>query len=69
MGEDISPGVKKGGFVNLIRKRIRCWCSGSTIPASIEVDVSHLDMGGRVGLEALVLPSGVDLAEEVSHVL
>lgn len=66
IGEEISPGIKAGGFVNTIRKVIRCSCPGDTIPPYIEVDVSHLSVGQRVALDAVKLPSGVRNLEKVS---
>lgn len=72
LGEDVSPGVKKGGFVNMVRWKINCLCLGSSIPPHLEVDVSSLQLGDKVGLEALELPPGVLLNEKVlvmpSHV-
>ena len=65
LGEDVSPGVKRGGYINVIRKRIRCLCRGSAIPSHINVDVSLLDFGGRIGLDAVSFPDGVDIAETV----
>ena len=65
MGEEVSPGMKGGGFVNTIRKVIQCSCPGDTIPAYIEVDVSNLSIGQRVGLDSLKLPPGVKHLEKV----
>ena len=51
--------MKSGGFVNTIRKVIHCSCPGNTIPAFIEVDVSNISIGQRIGLNSLKLPAGV----------
>ena len=68
IGEEVSPGMKSGGFVNTIRKVIHCSCPGHTIPAYIEVDVSNLNIGQRIGLSSLRLPPGVTHLEKVTTI-
>ncbi|XP_052196188.1 uncharacterized protein LOC127803762 [Diospyros lotus] len=47
-GEDISPGLKKGGRLNRIRTALKYLCPAETIPPKIEVDISNLDIGDKV---------------------
>lgn len=64
-GEDVSPGIKKGGFVNLIRRKVSCLCMGDRVPTHFEVDVSKLDLGDRIGLETInYLPPGIEIKEK-----
>jgi len=64
-GEDVSPGIKKGGFVNLIRRKVSCLCMGDKVPSHFEVDVSKLELGERIGLETLnYLPAGLVINEK-----
>jgi large subunit ribosomal protein L25 len=66
-GEDVSPGIKKGGFVNLIRRKVSCLCMGDRVPTHFEVDVSKLDLGDRIGLETInYLPPGIEIKEKVT---
>ncbi|KAK9798532.1 hypothetical protein WJX73_010550 [Symbiochloris irregularis] len=65
VGEDTSPAMKRGGYVNRVRKHIRCLCPGDNIPAYVEVNVGGLEVGEKVGLEALALPQGVVHLETV----
>jgi hypothetical protein len=32
VGEDASPGLRKGGTINTMRRKIRCFCLGSAVP-------------------------------------
>ncbi|PQQ18163.1 uncharacterized protein Pyn_35980 [Prunus yedoensis var. nudiflora] len=47
-GEDVCPGLKKGGHLNKIRTILKYLCPAEHIPPKIEVDVSKLDIGDRV---------------------
>ncbi|KAM7507048.1 hypothetical protein LguiA_017501 [Lonicera macranthoides] len=47
-GEDICPGLKKGGKLNWMRKSLKFFGPPEHIPTKIEVDMSNLDIGDRV---------------------
>ncbi|XP_008241535.1 PREDICTED: 50S ribosomal protein L25 [Prunus mume] len=47
-GEDVCPGLKKGGHLNKIRTTLKYLCPAEHIPHKIEVDISKLDIGDRV---------------------
>lgn len=47
-GEDVCPGLKKGGYLNRIRPSLKFLCPAEHIPSKIEVDVSNLDIGDRI---------------------
>ncbi len=36
-GEDVSPGVKRGGWVNVVQRTVRVSCRGDAILPHIEV--------------------------------
>ena len=57
--------MKRGGYLHLIRRKIRCSCPGDTIPAYVEVDVSNLELGQRVLLSDISFPPGVTLSVTV----
>ena len=65
IGEDACPGLKQNGFPYLIRRTVECLCPGDAIPATIEVDISGLNLGQTVLLPHLKLPSGVKLVAPV----
>ncbi|HEU0096151.1 MAG TPA: 50S ribosomal protein L25/general stress protein Ctc [Rhizomicrobium sp.] len=58
-GQDISPGLKKGGVLNIVRHAINLICPADSIPNTIDVDVSTLDIMGTVHIDDLNLPEGV----------
>nr|XP_043616556.1 50S ribosomal protein L25 [Erigeron canadensis] len=47
-GEDVCPGIKKGGFLNKIRTSLKYKCPSEHIPQKIEVDISNLDIEDKV---------------------
>src|SRR5450756_372971 len=44
LNADQSPGVKRGGAVNIVTHTIEVMCPVETIPESIDVDISELDI-------------------------
>ena len=58
-GQDVSPGLKKGGVLNIVRHAMPLCCPGESIPNTIEVDVSKLDINESVHINDLNLPKGV----------
>lgn len=52
-GEESSPGVKKGGYIQRLRDSLRYQGPVEHIPSKIEVDVSKLDIGDRLHLSDL----------------
>ncbi|KAF7043822.1 hypothetical protein CFC21_053132 [Triticum aestivum] len=47
-GEDVCPGLKKGGFLQKIRTSLVYLCPAEHIPPKIEVDLTNVDIGDRV---------------------
>lgn len=58
-GEAASPGLKRGGVMNIVRHEIDLLCPVDDIPDHIECDVSALDIGDAVHISAIKLPDGV----------
>src|SRR6516164_7972792 len=56
---DASPGVKRGGTVNIVTHAIDLECSVDNIPQFIDADVSGLEIGYSLHLSDIKLPSGV----------
>jgi large subunit ribosomal protein L25 len=56
---DASPGVKRGGTVNIVTHAIDLECSVDNIPQFVEVDVSGLEIGYSLHLSDIKLPGGV----------
>jgi large subunit ribosomal protein L25 len=62
---DASPGVKRGGTVNIVTHTIDLECSVDNIPQFVDADVSGLEIGHSLHLSDIKLPAGVkSLARE-----
>src|SRR5271168_4735956 len=56
---DASPGVKRGGTVNIVTHTLDLECSVDNIPQYIEADVSGLEISHSLHLSDIKLPAGV----------
>ena len=59
VGEDVAPGLKEGGTLNVVRYAIEVKCPAGSIPDSIEVDVSAMEIGDAIHISEITLPEGV----------
>ena len=59
VGEDTSPGMKRGGALNVVRYTIEVKCPAGAIPDNIEVDISALEIGDAIHLSEVKLPANV----------
>ncbi len=59
INEDASPGLKRGGVLNIVRHTIECTCPADAIPENISVDLAGLDIGDAVHISAVALPKGI----------
>jgi large subunit ribosomal protein L25 len=59
LNEAASPGLKRGGVLNIVRHEVELECPADAIPANIEVDLTGLDIGDSVHISAVKLPEGV----------
>jgi large subunit ribosomal protein L25 len=59
LGEEESPGLKQGGTLNLVRHSIEVKCPAGSIPDSIDVDISAMEIGDAVHISDVTLPEGV----------
>ena len=53
-----SPGIKRGGIVNLVRHEIELYCNADDIPEKIDVSLDGLEIGGSVHIRSVKLPPG-----------
>ncbi len=58
VGEDVSPGLKKGGVLTLIRPEVELVVTAGDIPDHITIDVSELEIGDNVTISSVKLPAG-----------
>ncbi|HWD26636.1 MAG TPA: 50S ribosomal protein L25/general stress protein Ctc [Rhizomicrobium sp.] len=54
-----SPGLKKGGVLNIVRHEIELLCPAESIPEELIIDLSGLDIHDSVHIQDVKLPEGV----------
>ncbi len=57
--EDASPGIRRGGVLNIVRHDVALVCPAESIPGHIDVDLTGLDIGDAVHINSVKLPAGV----------
>ena len=51
-----SPGLKKGGVLNIVRRKVQLKCQAENIPDNLEVDLTGLDIGASIKISSVKLP-------------
>ena len=59
LNQDICPGLKKGGVLNLVRRLIELNCNASNIPDKLQFDLEEKDIGDAIKISNIDLPEGV----------
>ncbi|HUO97461.1 MAG TPA: 50S ribosomal protein L25/general stress protein Ctc [Rhizomicrobium sp.] len=60
-GTEASPGLKRGGVLNVVKHTVELICPADNIPDYIEGDVSELEIRDSLHISAFKLPEGVRL--------
>ena len=60
VGEEVSPGLKKGGTLNVVRHTVELLVPAGHIPESLEADVSELEIGDNVKISNIKLPADAE---------
>jgi large subunit ribosomal protein L25 len=58
VNEETSPGLKRGGVLNIVRREIELVCPADAIPGELTVDLQAFDIGDSVHISHVVLPEG-----------
>jgi len=56
--EEASPGLKRGGVLNVVRHELELVCDANRIPDDISIDVTGLDVGDSIHISSVSLPKG-----------
>lgn len=59
INEEKSPGLKKGGVLNIVRHTVEITCPASSIPEDLVVDLTGFDVGDSIHISVVTLPKGV----------
>ena len=62
VNEDASPGLKKGGVLNIVRHELELVCEADKIPSEIEIDVEGKEVGDSIHISEVTLPEGSESA-------
>jgi len=54
-----SPGLKKGGVLNIVRRKIELRCPSEKIPESITIDLDGIEIGESFKISSIKLEEGV----------
>ncbi|KIN63726.1 50S ribosomal protein L25 [Sulfitobacter noctilucicola] len=57
-GEDVAPGIKKGGVLTLVRPEVELVVTAADIPESLVIDISALEIGDSLTISDVKLPEG-----------
>jgi len=58
INEEASPGLKKGGVLNVVRHELELVCESDKIPDDIQLDLTGLDLGDSIHISQITLPAG-----------
>ena len=56
---DKSPGLKKGGVLNTVRRKIELKCPAENIPNEIVIDLNNTEIGTSIKISSVKLPPNV----------
>lgn len=59
INEDQSPGIKRGGVLNIVHHTLELNCPADAIPDHVTVDLTGLDVGDSIHIGSVQLPAGV----------
>jgi large subunit ribosomal protein L25 len=57
--EEASPGLKRGGVLNVVQHELELVCDAASIPNEIHISLDGLDIGDSIHIGQVSLPDGV----------
>ena len=54
-----SPGLKRGGVLNIVRRKIELKCATENVPNELVVDLDGLEIGTSIKISSISLPENV----------
>ena len=68
-GREKSIGIKRGGYFNIVKRRITLLCPAENLPKNITVDISGMYIGQSLKLDALKIPEGCSIVGKPNNVI
>ncbi|GAA0745585.1 50S ribosomal protein L25/general stress protein Ctc [Sphingomonas sp. ABOLD] len=56
--EELAPGLKRGGVLNIVRHELELVVDAAEIPDQVEISVKGLEVGDSLHISAVTLPKG-----------
>ncbi|MEM7291196.1 MAG: 50S ribosomal protein L25/general stress protein Ctc [Pseudomonadota bacterium] len=60
INEDICPGLKRGGVLNVVRYAVEVNVPADRIPDGFTIDLEPFDLGDSINISSVTLPEGVE---------
>ena len=59
MNQDKSPGLKRGGVLNIVRRKVELKCPSEKIPENLVIDLDGVDIGESFKISSINLDADV----------
>ena len=59
INNETCPGLKRGGVLNIVRRKVELKCPTENIPTEIVVDLEGLEIGASIKISSINLPENV----------
>ena len=59
INHELSPGLKRGGVLNIVRRKVELRCPTENIPGELTVDLNGLDIGSSIKISSINLPENI----------
>ena len=59
INNELSPGLKRGGVLNIVRRKVELKCPTENIPTELVVDLEGLEIGTSIKISSINLPENV----------
>ena len=66
IGKEKAPGLKRGGFLNILKRKIQLYVDPMNIPASIDVYVDTMHIGSKIKINDIKLPNNVKVVDKTN---
>ncbi len=67
--QDASPGLKRGGTLNIVAHEVEVRAAADSIPEELVADLTGLEIGDAIRIGSLSLPDGVEATHDGEFVL
>jgi len=67
--QDASPGIKRGGTLNIVAHEVEVRASADSIPEELVADLTGLEIGDTIRIGSLTMPKGVEATHDAEFVL